>query len=307
MLAKEKKFVQYRSALFYLIDLYTYTLEFSLNSYEPSAKRKLVPFHIVRAMAKSTKNPGKGPKQAIKHAKPAAEKLPSFDEKALHALTGKLEKGFGASKTPQNETDGKGQAQKKTNNAPRPDQSKPKNKGKAPEPSKGNKRDARGNRKPQSGESTNGNHATNTQNGNTKDEKEVLLQEILALGGTEEDLQLVADALSDDEDLDAGSSAPPDKSFRADLAKFVAGLGIDTKAGGDASEPESSQEVEDEWESSEAESSSEPPSAVKAPRTNNVPAKPVLEDKSQETSSSKGAGRLVGTSSLQVIASANPI
>jgi ribosome biogenesis protein MAK21 len=259
-------------------------------------------------MAKSTKGPGKGSKQTIKHAKPAAEKLPSFDEKALLALTGKLEKGFGTSKAPQNEPSSNGQSQKKTNNASRPDQSKSKNKGKAPEPSKGNKRDARGNRKPPSGESANGSRAANPQNGNTKDEKELLLQEILALGGSEEDLQLVADALSDDEDLDAGSSAPPDKSFRADLAKFVAGLGIDTKAGGDASEPESSQEeVEDEWESSDAESSSEPASAVKAQQTNSTPAKPIPEDKSQETSSLKGAGRLVGTSSLRVIALTNPI
>jgi len=60
----------------------------------------------------------------------------------------------------------------------------------------------------------------------------------LALGGTEEDLDLVAEALSDEED---NKVAVPDKSFRKELANFVAGLGIEgeiNEVGGDDSDEE---------------------------------------------------------------------
>jgi ribosome biogenesis protein MAK21 len=63
-----------------------------------------------------------------------------------------------------------------------------------------------------------------------------LLREILALGGTEEDLDLVADALSDEED--EPSTTRPDNKFRQDLAKFVAGLGIEGQIGENEHEDE---------------------------------------------------------------------
>jgi ribosome biogenesis protein MAK21 len=253
-------------------------------------------------MTKSTKSSGHGSKPPTNPVKPAAENLPSFDERALLALTEKIEKGLGANKDPQHDPNGRSQMQRKANDGSRLDQTKLKSKANLPEPSKGNKRDARGNRKPPSGESTSGGRSTHRQNRENKDRKEVLLQEILALGGTEEDLQLVGDANSDDEDLDADSSAPPDKSFREDLAKFVAALGIETNVEGNATESESEQEIEDERETSVLESPVESTSAVKDHfavnvQQVNVPAKGTPEDNSLLPLSAKDAGRLVGRSS----------
>jgi ribosome biogenesis protein MAK21 len=127
------------------------------------------------------------------------------------------------------------------------------------------------------------------------------LQEILALGGTEEDLLLVADALSDDEDLDESSTAAPDKSFKADLAKFVAGLGIDTTAEQDASESEPEEGNDDEWESSGEESLDEPAPSAKVQRTGSTKGKQKVEESSPEPSRSEVPGRLVGISSLLAI------
>jgi ribosome biogenesis protein MAK21 len=251
-------------------------------------------------MAKGTKGSGQGPKPPTNAAKTAAESLPAFDEKALLSLTEKIEKGFGKSKSPQHKPENRNQTQRKPNNSANSDPSKPKDKAKGLEPKQGNKRDARGNRKQLNEESKKGVRSKRPQNENTKDEKDILLQEILALGGTEEDLQLVADAISDDEDLDAASSAPPDKSFRADLAKFVAGLGIDAKLDEDAHDSESGQENDDEWETSGEEALDKPVSSAKAQQTNGASAKSNLENNSPEPSS-KDSGRLVGTSSLRVI------
>lgn len=250
-------------------------------------------------MVKSTKSSGHGPKPPTNPIKTAAGNLPSFDEKALLALTEKIEKGLGANKDPQHDTNDRSQMQRKANDGSRLGQTKRKSKANLPEPSKGKKRDARGNGKPPSGETTSG---TRRQNRENKDGNEVLLQEILALGGTEEDLQLVGEANSDDEDLDADSSAPPDKSFREDLAKFVAALGIETNVGGNATESESQQEIEDEWETSVLQSPVESTSAVKIrPAVNvqevNVPARGTPEDNSLLPLSAKDAGRLVGRSS----------
>lgn len=60
-------------------------------------------------------------------------------------------------------------------------------------------------------------------------DKNVLLEEILALGGNEDDLDLVGDADSDDEAALA-SSANPDKDLQAELAQFAAALGFDKVA-----------------------------------------------------------------------------
>ena len=247
-------------------------------------------------MPKSTKGSSQGSKPWTNGSKQGGQSLSTFDEKALLALTQKIEKGFGAKKSPQQKSDNRNEPKKKTSNTPHPNQSKPNNKTKDLETKQGKKRDARGNRKPQNGESIHGEHSKRPANGNTQDERDVLLQEILAMGGTEDDLQLIADAVSDDE-LEEDNSATQDKSLRADLAKFVAGLGIDTKMKGVGSEIESEQEVDDEWETSGEESSDRAASSVKIQPTEGVPMKTIIEDKSLETSSSKIPGRLVGTSS----------
>ncbi|CCD34449.1 similar to transcription factor CBF/MAK21 [Botrytis cinerea T4] len=99
-------------------------------------------------------------------------------------------------------------------------------------------------------------------------EKEVLLQEILALGGTEEDLDLVLDAQSDSENEAKPTTKSKDKDFKNEFAKFVAGLGIE----GQAPEAEADEEDEegdaDDWrdEALQSESeSSEPEEAPKVP------------------------------------------
>jgi ribosome biogenesis protein MAK21 len=60
------------------------------------------------------------------------------------------------------------------------------------------------------------------------DDQAILLQEILALGGTEDDLDLVADVTSDD-DIEGELARPAivDGKFTKELSKFVAELGIE--------------------------------------------------------------------------------
>lgn len=255
-------------------------------------------------MGKSTKRSGQGPKPPTNGAKPAADGFPAFDEKALLSLTEKIEKGFGSKKNPENKSENQGQPKKSSKSVTPAQQAKPKNKTKE-EVKQGNKRDARGNRKPASDERTKNSRSEKQQNGNIKADSDILLQEILALGGTEEDLQLVADALSDDEDLDESSNAVPDKSFKADLAKFVAGLGIDTKIEQDASESEQEQRNDDEWESSGEESPNEPALSNKVQRIGSVTEKPKVEEKGPDPSYSEVPGRLVGISSLLPIDKTN--
>ncbi|TVY75572.1 Ribosome biogenesis protein NOC1 [Lachnellula suecica] len=187
--------------------------------------------------------------KAAKSAKSAArndgDSLPSFDENALLALTAKLDQGLGG-----------GDAQEA--GAPHTKQKKGKDvdgsagalkKSKAQEKSRGTKRDAHG--KPKANGNGSGSKQSSASKAEDKgDDREALLQEILALGGTEEDLDLVVDAMSDEEDT-AGPKAPADKALMKELAKFAAGLGIEGQSGGDAEEPEDDEEEEageDSWE-----------------------------------------------------------
>lgn len=57
------------------------------------------------------------------------------------------------------------------------------------------------------------------------DEQSILLNEILALGGSKEDLDLLADAFSDD-DGDSDIDALVDTSLKSDVADFIQELGI---------------------------------------------------------------------------------
>lgn len=175
--------------------------------------------------------------------------LPSFDEQALSALTDKIEKDLGKAsgkalnstasirgtqRVPKISTSAESKSQRKTKGHDR-----------------GWKRDARGNEKTVSQRSAKDHgRLRNNQAGEDVDERKVLLREILALGGTEEDLDLVGDAASHDEEEDIrdDNALPSDKSFREDLAKFVADLGIDGKVGRDASESEDEEYVKDTWE-----------------------------------------------------------
>jgi len=130
----------------------------------------------------------KGAKIAKVAANPDGDNLPAFDENALSALTTKIEQGLGNDE-PQKTADVPSTKQKKG----KPSNGLPDSKkSKAPETARGTKRDAHG--KPK----TNGSgqkQSSSSKNGDKGEERDALLKEILALGGTEEDLDLVADAV----------------------------------------------------------------------------------------------------------------
>ncbi|KAJ8125651.1 hypothetical protein O1611_g7986 [Lasiodiplodia mahajangana] len=79
----------------------------------------------------------------------------------------------------------------------------------------------------------------------------VLLDEIKALGGDEDDYKLVGDIDSDDEAVNNQTSKDADKLLRAELASFAAGLGFDqvvqdaVSEGSDAEDGQQDQDFED--------------------------------------------------------------
>ncbi|TVY14859.1 Ribosome biogenesis protein NOC1 [Lachnellula arida] len=220
-------------------------------------------------MAKKSKS-GKSAKVA---AGSDGDKLPSFDENALLALTAKIDQGLGNGE-PQKAADVPTTKQKKGKSSNGVAETKKSN---APEATRGTKRDAHG--KPKTNGKANGQEQqSSSSSGDKSAERETLLQEILALDGTKEDLDLVADADSDEDNQ--SPDAPPDKSLKKELAKFVASLGIEGQAGGDVDESEEEavdEEGEDSWEeASESEASENPASkpakekaapALKAPES----------------------------------------
>jgi ribosome biogenesis protein MAK21 len=167
-------------------------------------------------MARHTTNPSKEAKEI---GNSNSGSIPSFDEKALSALTAKIEKGFGEGKSQQpgalhyGQKGGKGAKHERDARAPL--RTKP------VVPARGTKRDSRGNAKVAGGQQSSAKQ-TNT-SGN--EDRAILLKEILALGGTEEDLDLVADAIYEEDNH--STTALPDTSFRTELASFIAGLGIE--------------------------------------------------------------------------------
>jgi ribosome biogenesis protein MAK21 len=167
--------------------------------------------------------------------------IQSFDENALSALTARIEKGFGASKSSQQPAE-TNRGQKGSRGTKHQTTVKAQSKTKLAELARGTKRDIHGNAKVTGGEEP----STKQKNGKGIDDRAILLKEILALGGTEEDLDLVADAVSEEEGDDS-NLALPDKSFRKELASFVAELGIEEEldeASGDGSDKE---DMSDGW------------------------------------------------------------
>jgi len=209
----------------------------SPNSLRPKFER-LPPSMI---MARKKTNPVKATKEP---GSVNSGSIPPFDEYALSVLTAKIESGFNAGKPQRREANrGQNGGNRPTIQAPTETQSKT-------TPTalvRSTKRDVRGNAKLSVKDvGTSGEPSSRQTNGKGDDGRAVLLNEILALGGTEEDLDLVADAVSDEEDID--SSGPPDKSFRKDLANFVAGLGFEGGLDeGDYSGSED-EDISDGWE-----------------------------------------------------------
>jgi ribosome biogenesis protein MAK21 len=170
--------------------------------------------------------------------------IPSFDENALSALTAKIEKGFDAGKSQRREPN---QGQNWGNETKIQTHAKTQSKTTPTALVRGTKRDIRGIAKIPGNDIGTSGGPSRQKNGKGNDARAVLLREILALGGTEEDLDLVADAVSDEEDID--SSGPPDKSFRKDLANFVARLGIEGGLDeGDSGGSDEEEEIGGGWE-----------------------------------------------------------
>lgn len=226
--------------------------------------------------------------------------LPSFDERALSALTEKIEKGFGKTKAPQQLADtGSGNHKKaRSNNVHGNSDSK--TKAKEPEHNRGKKRDAQGNVKAGKGKAEISSYETNTKNRGADEDRDALLKEILALGGTEDDLDLVADAASDEEGIEGDNGSAQDKSFKKDLAKFVAGLGIEGAVVEDASESEAEQEEEgeDEWEEASDLDSPEESGVPNEPEGAPKKPAPALPNTKSSDASLKGPSRLVSMSPL---------
>lgn len=205
-------------------------------------------------MGKHGGNTGKASKK-VKPNTPgknsSGQSLPSFDENALTALTDKIEKGFHKEKNP----DSVPRSPKGNKSSAKSKKSNPASR--ANGVSLGKKRDAEGNVKTPTKSASGTEHksklAEDGATGNTSS-RDVLLQEILALGGTEEDLDLLDGVESDGDDIE-GEAAPAsnDPKFAKDLSKFIAGLGIDGQAnaepsdsGTDEAESAESEEWEDE-------------------------------------------------------------
>lgn len=169
--------------------------------------------------------------------------LPPFNEEALSTLTARIEKGLDKTQQPPSTAPSKKFDHGRKDicgNGPQGISSS-----KNSELRRGTKRDANGKAKT-SGIRLGNDRSPATQNAQVADSNAALLQEILALGGTEEDLELVADVESDEEGVsNAGPSL--DKSLRKELASFVAGLGIEKNMSSPEDEP-----IDEEEDSEEA-------------------------------------------------------
>jgi ribosome biogenesis protein MAK21 len=94
-----------------------------------------------------------------------------------------------------------------------------------------------------------------------KDKKAELLEEILALGGDEDDLDIIAGV---DSDVEEGQQQKPkeapaemDKALKKELAKFAAGLGFDKVRDKDTATDDEGEEAEEESEAPDDEDEAE--------------------------------------------------
>jgi ribosome biogenesis protein MAK21 len=182
-------------------------------------------------------------------AKSQASRLPTFDEQALSQLTDKIEEGLNI---PEADSQRKASSQDNKGNATITTAKSKKTKDPSHASTNGKKRDAQGNIK-DSTTISNNLQAAEREEGN---DRELLLQEILALGGTEADLDLVGDVLSDDEDEDEGNEPNKldnDSKFKKELSKLVAGLGIEVESGKISTELEPDMLEAEDWEDDDGE------------------------------------------------------
>lgn len=193
---------------------------------------------------------GKKRKRPEKDAESASSvtQLPLFDESALSALTNKIESGFRKVSAPgQSFRDRKPSQSEETRiriNKAENHQSVSKDR------VAGETRHAHGVVKEQADrglktvKSRKDGHITR----NSEDQK-VLLQEILALGGTEDDLDLVMGVATDEDDTgdtELEQRSTNDPKLAKELSKFITSLGIEMQDIEESSGGESGENVDDE-------------------------------------------------------------
>jgi ribosome biogenesis protein MAK21 len=172
----------------------------------------------------------------------------TFDEGALASLTAKIENKLGGqadtvySKKEAMPNHDQGAGKRKRQDGPAPDGAK------GPKAKKRHTDDAEKPAKPAK---------------QTKTSSATLLEEIRALGGDEDDLELVANL---DSDAEEGGSMPKpkdsddvDDAFKSELAKFAASLGLENLRPEDEGEEEEEEEEEAPEEDEEADDDEEVP------------------------------------------------
>ncbi|KAI1386925.1 CBF-domain-containing protein [Hypoxylon trugodes] len=176
--------------------------------------------------------------------------MATFDDDALSRLTAKIDSQLAESKKNPSKKD---QGKRKRDQTADVDQSPP-NKRKNTSAPNHKKPMKDSNRSPKTQKQT-----QKPTRASGKPDHSTLLDEIKALGGDEEDLKLVEDIDSEDEELNNEKSKKnTDKDLRAELAKFAAGLGFDDvrpEPGDEESDDgaDGAEEVEDEEDSAASE------------------------------------------------------
>lgn len=203
----------------------------------------------------------------------AAQSIPSFDESALSALTEKIEKGFS----------GKGKDSKQAHNAP-----KQNNKQEKSQASRSNtvpigkKRDRAGYVKPPKG---NGAVQKPAAEAKGASERDTLLKEILEMGGSKEDMDLM-DIESEDEVEGGDEAITKDPKFAKEFQSFFSGLGLEGQASAAVVDDELEEEEEEEVEEEESVAEEPAPKLVQA------------MEKKQPEKKSNDASRLVSNPSV---------
>jgi ribosome biogenesis protein MAK21 len=217
--------------------------------------------------------------------------LPSFDESALSALTNKIESGFRKTVAPGQNYRGRNpsRAEDPKRGTNRVQISKPLTQDRVPE----KEYDARSIGRDETGHGSGSARARKDErSAHNGDEQNVLLQEILALGGTEDDLDLVMGVATDEDDL--GDAIPKLKStidpkLTKEVSKFIASLGIETQSIEKLSGAGSDEDTEDESQNISTKFKSQSANEVKGVKSSNLQG---------ANNSSKGLKDLVSKSPL---------
>ena len=211
-------------------------------------------------MGKKRKRSAKDPESAS-----SAIQLPSFDESALSALTNKIESGFRNASAPRQDPQDRNPL--RSENPRNLIEGAQRVKSDTKDGASGKKRDTQGIVREQNGRGSKiPKSRADGHSGKNEDEQNVLLQEILALGGTEDDLDLVIGVASDDEDVGENGlehTLAIDPKLKKELSKYITGLGIETRDIEDSSGAESGEDVDDEFEDIRDTSASKLVNAVK--------------------------------------------